>query len=225
MPQIKAGENRLLLLAVTGRSVKPGSFEQGQPETVRVGSTTLSRFADFDGGQGPDSARGQNHHFFYYVLEEELRRLDLGGNIYILAESNGGAKALAANALLFSGVDQANPIGPRKSTRQEIRCETVQPADTLTLTRAGSVIYSMMAAQETGTEFGVLPPLTWKLRASFPREQVGNREVAILGGVAGVEEVLGSGATALGWTFNTCNNWTVLSVAIQPVLAPATSAR
>lgn len=213
---LMAGSNRLLLIAVVGRSTKgvTAYLEQARPDSVRLGDLAARPYAELDGGPGPSNSSGQGHVFYYYLLEDDLDGLGTGTrNVQVSATSPQVSRPLIVNALMFSGVNQASPFGGSKHRVIDTTCQTTQPSDTVTVPIAGSVIYSAVTAHHTSPAYSAVSPLVRTLEYAYTLD---SRDMVVQGGHLGVSSLLDAGNHRVGWTYEWCSNSTMLSVVIQP---------
>ena len=131
------GQYRLLLLALA--SLAP-TAANAQPKSVRYGSTDMHVF-------GTPAAFGTPSVFtsFYYLVDAELPQSPGTQNFTIDATGTGQTVSLIANAVEFTGVEQATPFDS-SARNTGTGCGAVAPVS-LTVITSGSVVYDLVSAE------------------------------------------------------------------------------
>jgi hypothetical protein len=207
------GSNRMILLAVAGRSLGTGGSGQARPETVTYGGAAMTLFGELNGGNAVAGSDGQGHIFYYYLVDP----LGSSGsrNVQVSGEPGSDPAALVVNLLQFNGVRQTTPISAQASGLFPMTCQTAggNPNTPITLATSGSVIYSMAAAQyssDASANFMLTQTLNYATT---------NDTMRVLGGYRGTSPILTAGEYRAGWNFAWCSNSVHYVIAIHPAQA------
>lgn len=212
-----AGSNRLLLVAVVGRGLSNGPLAQATPDSVTYGGRSLQALTQF-GPPGEPVSEGNAYVFYYYLKEAELAAL--GSGTKSLAISGNvtppSPNALAADAILFSGVNQPTPLSNAFGKTGASSGGNCAPGNTVTLAKAGSVIYAIGAAQFS--PIGSPNPVSLTRTLNYSYRGNGGQAAMWVGAFhhgVNTDAELAEGSYPVGFTFSYCGPWVFSTVVVN----------
>lgn len=190
-----AGSNRLVLVAVVGRSDSSSSsgVTQARPDTVTYGGVTMTKFDEL-GAPTNDAA----NLYYYYLTDSGSTKLPTTAGSQSVAidgtRHNPQAKMYVANVLQFNGVNQTTPLVTGAKTA--LGANQTSISSTATVSIAGSVVYTLAGAQyvsgyKTPVDTDLTSPLTLSTNISN-----------VLLAYAGFTAPAPAGPVTIAWNWN-----------------------
>jgi len=194
---LQSGSNRLVLVAVVGRSDSSGSsgLVQGRPDTVTYAGVAMTKLDELAGPTN-DAA----NLYVYYLTDTGSNRLPptATGNQAIVIDGSKHSpqpKILVANAVQFNGVSQTAPVVTGAKTATGTGQASI--SGTATVATNGSLIYAIASAQyvdgyKTPVDTDLVSPLTIS-------QNVSSNVVLAYGGVSAART---PGPVTISWNWN-----------------------
>jgi hypothetical protein len=192
---LQAGSNRLVLVAVVGRSDSSGAsgVAQGRPDTVTYAGVAMTKFDEL-GGPTNDAA----NLYYYFLTDTGSTKLPTAtGNQAVTIDGTKHTpqpKMFIANIVQFNGVNQATPLVTGARTALGANQTTI--SSTATVTIAGSVVYTLVGAQYVS---GYKTPVDTDLTAPLTLSQNINNVLLAYGGFTAPAA---AGPVTISWNWN-----------------------
>ena len=220
---LQAGSNRLILLAVAAET-GGGGTAASRPDIVTYGGTPMIAGTEQSGGTthwSPDL-------FFYYLTESGIGTKTGSQTVVVngtpTMPNPGVPGVIIANLVEFSGVRQANPLGPYAGGTLPTDGDADTVVQTLAVATSGSRIYTLTAGMFCGASAldpyltaGAAPTMLLN-NAGVSGSPADMRAAAAYAG-SGSPAVLAGGPSVvytLGWTYAFCGEITHEAVVVSP---------
>lgn len=210
---LAAGSNRLVLVAVVGKSDSNdptnGGIVQGRPDTVTYGGVAMTKLGEL----APPNFNAANL-YLYYLTDTGSKRLPTGAGSQTLAID--GTKHVlrpliyVANVVQFNGVSQTTPLVAGGTATTGTGAVSISAATNVAI--SGSVVYTAVSAQYVS---GWKAPLDTDLVSTLTMSQnVSSNTVVAYGGVTPPRS---AGTVTIAWTWNYAPAMSAeYSVMVQP---------